>query len=310
MKYNWFQNANPLVKFLLALSVMFTVGSIIYFSSAIIGAAIFNVSLKEILNLDPGFVSPGYLKLLQYLQVMQSFALFIIPSLLLSVLFSEKPSEFLSTKNKSHIYLYLIGIALIISILPFINYVEDLNSRLKLPVQLKSLEDWMKTSEKNAATITESFLKVNAISALMFNFFMMALLPAVGEEFMFRGIFQRIFSEMFKNVHVGIIISAAFFSAIHFQFYGFVPRMLLGMMFGYLLVWSGSIWIPVAAHFFNNATGVLYYYLQNKGVAGKSLDQVGTATDYPIATVFSVIVTAFLLYGFYKYSNSRKQYDF
>jgi membrane protease YdiL (CAAX protease family) len=307
MKYNWFQNANPLVKFLLALSVMFTVGSIIYFSSAIIGAAIFNVSLKEILNLDPGFVSPGYLKLLQYLQVMQSFALFIIPSLLLSVLFSEKPSEFLSTKNKSHIYLYLIGIALIISILPFINYVEDLNSRLKLPVQLKSLEDWMKTSEKNAATITESFLKVNAISALMFNFFMMALLPAVGEEFMFRGIFQRIFSEMFKNVHLGIIISAAFFSAIHFQFYGFIPRMLLGMMFGYLLVWSGSIWIPIAAHFFNNATGVLYYYLQNKGVAGKSLDQVGTATDYPITTVFSVIVTAFLLYGFYKYSARKQQ---
>ena len=103
------------------------------------------------------------------------------------------------------------------------------------------IEKWMKDAEESAAEITKAFLDVKTIPGLVFNVFMIAFLPAVGEELLFRGIIQRIFTDMTKSHHWGIWISAILFSAMHFQFYGFVPRVLLGALFGYLLVWSGSI---------------------------------------------------------------------
>lgn len=86
---------------------------------------------------------------------------------------------------------------------------------------------------------------------------LIALVPAIGEELLFRGVFQRLFTEWFRNIHWGIWISAILFSAIHFQFFGFLPRLFLGVIFGYLLELTSSMWVPIVAHFVNNLTGVI-----------------------------------------------------
>lgn len=116
--------------------------------------------------------------------------------------------------------------------------------------------------EELAEQMTEAMLNMPNVTSLLINLLVVAVIPAVCEELAFRGVLQIQLSRMFKNVHAGIWVSAFVFSFIHFQFYGFLPRMLLGAFFGYLLVHTGSIWAPILAHFLNNAAAVSVHYVQ------------------------------------------------
>jgi membrane protease YdiL (CAAX protease family) len=94
------------------------------------------------------------------------------------------------------------------------------------------------------------------------NLIMIAVLPALGEEFIFRGVFQKIFCRLFGSGHIAIWITAFIFSFVHLQFFGFLPRFILGLLFGYLFYWSRTLWLPVIAHFVNNAVPTFIAYFQ------------------------------------------------
>jgi len=162
------------------------------------------------------------------------------------------------------------------------------------------MENWMRTMEDAAELMVGKFMKVEGISGLLFNVFMIAMLPALGEELMFRGVIQRIFSNWTKNYHWGIWIAAFLFSAMHIQFYGFLPRMALGAMFGYLLVWTGTMWVPILAHFVNNTMGVLGYYLINKGAITKDVEEWGTGKEQLPLVIFSMVSVGYLLFLIYR----------
>jgi membrane protease YdiL (CAAX protease family) len=154
--------------------------------------------------------------------------------------------------------------------------------------------------------LTKKFLEIKSTPELMLNLVMIALIPALGEELLFRGIIQRIFTDWSKNVHAGIWISAALFSAMHMQFYGFIPRLLLGVLLGYMLVWSGSLWLPILAHFFNNASAVIAIFLYNRGSISMDPDKIGieeSDTGYLIA---GTVIFLSLLYVFYKRLKSKE----
>jgi membrane protease YdiL (CAAX protease family) len=276
------------------------------FLSLFLAMPIFHKSIFEVFSAFGDIKNPGNIYLLKYFQVVQSIALFIIPPFLLAPLFGQKSSDYLKIKKTPAILLIIIASLLVLSAIPFINWVEEFNSKMKLPEFMKGIENWMKASEENAAQISESFLKVSSIGGLLFNLFMMAVLPALGEEFIFRGVFQRIFTDWFKNYHLGIIVAAIFFSAFHMQFYGFLPRMLLGIMFGYLLIWSGSMWVPIIAHFMNNSAGVIYYFFYYKGISTNNLDKIGSQNNGYIYALVSLVCVGLLLYLFYKYSKRGK----
>jgi membrane protease YdiL (CAAX protease family) len=124
---------------------------------------------------------------------------------------------------------------------------------------------------------------------------MIAFLPAIGEELLFRGVILRIFTNWTKNHHWGVWISAILFSALHMQFYGFIPRMLLGVLFGYLLVWSGSMWLPIIAHFINNGVAVVVMFLIDKDLLNPELEEIGSTTDsYYLAAISLVLVLVFM----------------
>jgi hypothetical protein len=131
---------------------------------------------------------------------------------------------------------------------------------------------------------------------LVLNLFVLAVIPALGEELLFRGLLQKMFNELFKNKHIAILVTAAIFSAIHMQFYGFIPRMLLGALFGYLLVWSGSIWVPVLAHFFNNAMVVIFSYLSSKSLLPFDENTIGTENNHMILLIVSSAIVGGLLF--------------
>jgi len=119
----------------------------------------------------------------------------------------------------------------------------------------------------------------------------------LGEELLFRGVVQRILTEMTRNHHWGIWLSAALFSALHLQFFGFIPRLLLGAIFGYLLVWSGSLWLPILAHFVNNAGAVIALWLSGKGVISPAVEEFGAGMEYWYYALPSLVIGALVLWA-------------
>jgi membrane protease YdiL (CAAX protease family) len=150
----------------------------------------------------------------------------------------------------------------------------------------------------------EKFVSVDTIGGLMLNLFMIAGLAALGEELLFRSIIQTSLIKICKNAHVGILIASAIFSFIHFEFYGFVPRLILGMLLGYMFYFSGSIWIPMLMHFLNNGTVVLIYFLNNKGITNIDVDTFGQ-TSIPVLIVSIVVMIALFLFSI-KYSYKER----
>ncbi len=205
------------------------------------------------------FLSKEDITSLKILTALQHLLLFILPPLVAAYLYSPNTKKYLFLNKPKTIFIGLT-ILIIVFAIPLINFTGVLNAKLSLPESLSGIEKIMKEMEDAAKIMTEKILKVNSIGGLLINIFVIALLPAIGEELIFRGILLRLFKEWFNNMHVAIIVSAFLFSFIHFQFYGFIPRMLLGIVFGYLLYWSGSILMPMLAHFINNAFAVTAFY--------------------------------------------------
>jgi uncharacterized protein len=251
-------------------------------------------------------ISEENISFLKFMQVVQSIGLFIIPSLLLAILFGDSISGYLKLDKKPYQTSIFLAIIIVFISSPFINFIGEINSKMTLPPAFSSIEHWMRESEDTAENLTKLFLKTDTIWGLLFNILMIGIIPAIGEELLFRGIIQRIFSEWTKSAHWGIWISAILFSALHFQFYGFVPRVILGAIFGYLLVWSGNLWLPVLAHFINNTVAVIAYYLYGEGVLTVDPDKIGTNSDYHVVTIISVLLLVGLFWNFYNFEKKKR----
>ena len=250
------------------------------------------------------FPQPVTTEALKWVQLIQTAALFLLPPFLMAFLWAKQPLEWLKLKSEMRGY-GLWAIFLMLMALPAINLVGYFNQQMSLPAFLEPLEQWMKTAEANAAHLTEQFLSVTTFDGLIINILLMALLPAVAEELTFRGVLQNLFEvkdETLKKkgnrVHIAIWCSAILFSAIHMQFYGFLPRMLMGALFGYALVWTGSLWIPILMHFTNNAMAVILYFLAIR--SGWDMDKVDTigTNDTLWLGVVSLVFTIIGIYAF------------
>ncbi|MBL0281961.1 MAG: CPBP family intramembrane metalloprotease [Bacteroidetes bacterium] len=180
-------------------------------------------------------------------QLFLSVFSFIITSLVAAWMFSEHPMRFLRATKKPSLSLILITLLLMICSTPWINYTAELNGMMHLPQSLHFLEEMMRLAEDKAAVLTEAYLKMDNLWSLIFNIILIALIPAVGEELLFRGAIQQTLNGVFCTKIYSILITAFLFSAIHFQFYGFIPRFLLGVILGLLVEWRYFV-LSVIAH--------------------------------------------------------------
>lgn len=243
---------------------------------SLIIASIINPELFQ--NLDQ--ISPemvNEISLLKTLQVISALFSFVIPPIIIAVLFGDNISSFLLLNKSPKIAYYGLIILFIFSILPFMNIIIMWNQAIKLPESMSSIEESMISMEESGLRMTKFLLAGSGTLNLIINILIMAILPAIGEEFMFRGIIQKHLIEWTKKPHIAIIISAIIFSSIHFQFYGFFPRLLLGMLFGYLVFYSGSLWPAIFAHFFNNLMAVISYKFSGESLGESEIDSFGTA---------------------------------
>ena len=247
--------------------------------------------------------NPQDLNSLRFMQISSQLFTFVFPPIAYAFLVKEKPVNALGLKNVKILWL-LIGTAMIFAIMPLNSILAEWNAGLKLPESLSALEQMIKDMQESASAMIEKFVSVDTIGGLMLNLFMIAGLAALGEELLFRSIIQTSLIKICKNAHVGILIASAIFSFIHLEFYGFVPRLILGMLLGYMFYFSGSIWVPMLMHFLNNGTVVLIYFLNNKGITNIDVDTFGQ-TSIPVLIVSIVVMIVLFLFSI-KYSDKER----
>lgn len=305
---DFFIDASPLTK--LGLTAFFSVSSflILLVISIVIAIPLFGIDIARF-DQELSLSSTSNTNIIKYFQISQAISLFILPAIVAGYLLygtSRNPNG-LGLHFKPLFVSILLAALAMITALPIINVLALVNQNIQFPEFLKGVELWMQDKEAYARELTDFFLAVDNVNDLLINVLMIGVLPALGEEFLFRGIIQRIFSDMTKNIHVAIIITSILFSALHFQFYGFFPRVLMGLFFGYLMFWTGNIWIPVAAHFTNNTFAVVVYYVYNTGKTDVNVDELGLTPETTYAFFVSLFVTSMLIMAIYIRENKSRK---
>lgn len=181
------------------------------------------------------------------------------------------------------------------------------NANIKLPESFAGIEQLAERMEESAKVMTDYLTEFNSPGYFILTIFFIAVVPGVGEELLFRGFLQNIFRRTFKNDHVAIWVAAILFSAIHFQFYGFIPRMLLGALFGYLYLWTGNLLIPIVAHFLNNCVSLIALYVYQKGLTDIDVEST-EALPTMYVLIFSALFVVTLMY-FKNYLANIKEHE-
>lgn len=237
------------------------------------------------------------LMLLKYFQSVQSLGMFVLPPFIIAWLYSRNTAGYLKVNISPSLTSYFLVLAIIFFSLPFIGFLSQLNQSISFPEGLENIESWLMNKEDSAHELTQKFLAADNLKGLLVNIILVGILPAIGEEFIFRGVLQKIFSRWTNNVHLGILIAAFLFSAMHIQFYGLIPRFFLGLLFGYFMLWSGSIWLPVFGHFVNNTSAVVYYYFTSKiNFQPKAYDSLSFTDSAVLVSLLLVLLLGYLIY--------------
>lgn len=293
-----FSHYSPFSQLLLSLLVVLGSFLLTMFAGTVFALLIFDINIftdMQAFDINSDSVNISVLK---FYQSVYSAGMFIVPPFIIALLVSKNVSRYLFLDQKTRLATALLATFIIIVSLPAINFLAQINSHLSLPEFLSGIENWMKNSEEQAKVITEKFLIMNSTPDLLVNLLVIAVIPAVGEELLFRGVLQGIFGKLTKNIHWGIIITAFLFAALHMQFYGLLPRMAMGILFGYLLIWSGSLWVPIIAHLVNNGMAVITKYYIDKGNIPEELETIGANENYWFSGLLSIVFVLLLLQVF------------
>jgi membrane protease YdiL (CAAX protease family) len=257
-----FYSKSPFYQLFITLLYILVIGGLIFLVFLIAGLFIFDPD-PDILKNPLLMADKKNVLFLQYLLISQHVSLFIIPGIILIFKLKQPSQKSFPELKIPDITDVIYVLILAFCLFPVTGITGELNSRMNLPEWLSGVENWMKSKENMAERLFEVVLSQDNPGSIAVNCIMIAVLPAIGEELIFRGIVQRILTKMFRSGHLAVWVTAFVFSALHFQFYGFVPRFILGLVFGYLFLWSGILWLPVIAHFINNAVSMIGAYIQS-----------------------------------------------
>ncbi len=290
---------SPLGKLLLLFGIVFIFAITISIVGLIAGSFLYNTPFNELTNFISNPNTATAISFLKFFQIINQVGIFILPTIFFSYLVSNSSINYLSLGKMPKLISVLVGGLIIYAVLPFNNYLDELNRQITLPDFLSGVEEWMKEKENQARELTELFLKTRSISGLLVNVVIVAVIPAIGEELLFRGLLLKLFNNLFKNVHIAVLLSAIIFSAIHFQFYGFLPRLILGVILGYLFVFTRNLWVPIFVHFLNNASSAVIYYLHYNGYIKISMEDFGTSSNVAYI-IGSLLITIWLMIIIYQ----------
>ena len=293
------KDLHPFWVILLLLAFMTAGYFIASFVYSLIVNWVYGISIFELVEIvdNPASHPNGASAMLMFQGVVQFFSFVIAPLYLLKA-FGYNLDTYLNWKVWPGLGLVLLSGFLIILIMPANSLVIDWNANMQLPGFLEEFGKWARAKEDELAELTKLIADFSTVPKLLVGLLVIAAIPAVGEELVFRGVLQRQLHRWTGNTHVAIWVAAIVFAAIHMQFFGFVPRAIFGALFGYLYFWSGRISVPILAHFINNGFTVLLLYLQQTGKI--DFDVESTDAMPWISVALSLILTVGVLYFLYQ----------
>lgn len=229
----------------------------------------------------------NYVRLASTISQLTTFA---IPALLLVVFIHQSNwKQFLKLNQKPHYQLIILGVFFLSATFPLAQWLLALNKSLPLP-------EWMVSLEKDLGALSSALLVMESPWELVFNIFAIAVIPAIGEELLFRGVLQQKLQAWTKKPHLAVWLAAIIFSAFHGQFEGFLARLVLGAALGYLLYWTNNLWIPILAHFFNNAIQVVLQYFTKIQPKTDGIPEI--PTFLLLLSIILAVVLAYLIIHF------------
>jgi len=248
----------PFSQFLVLMLIIALTGSLVTYAGIELVKMLYGFDIAQDVTVLSNMEAPFVIEANRVFLITQHLGFFIFPALVFShFMRTAKFGNYLFWEMPKPSKFWVLGIIGFLLALPFVNFTAFINEGLKLPAAMKDAQQLLEASEEQAKLFVEGLLSLPGSGQTIFNLIALALIPAIGEELIFRGCIQRILSRSMASVHLPIWITAILFSLLHFQFFGFVPRILLGAFLGYLFLYSKNIWLPIIAHFLNNAIAVL-----------------------------------------------------
>lgn len=251
-----------------------------------------HLSIKSLDFSTQDLSSPQYAGVVKGMLLVQFFAFFLMPSLVFAFLADPRPLYFAGFRKPDKIRFLYLGVLTIFCAYFMVAWLGMLNEQLVQHFLGKGAQDWITKGESDVDNTLKNVLTMKNPGELLSAIFLVGALAAVGEELFFRGILQRILIQVFRKPWLGILLTAAVFSAVHGQFMGFLPRWILGIILGYLYWYSGSIYTSMLGHFvFNSVQIILIYYRmmemnQATNVALGSLTVIGLVAIVAVIGLF------------------------
>lgn len=237
---------------------------------------------------------PENINKVRWMQMLGTFAMMFMPAFLFSLIVSKKPLQYFGLTKPTNTQLILLVIAIAVTALFLSGGLGELNKLIPIS---KKWEIKFKAMEDNYSDQVMMLANMKSIADYFISLIMIAILPAVFEELLFRGALQQLFIGWFKNAHVAIFVTSFLFSCIHFSYYGFLPRLALGLMLGYIFYFSKNIWLSMLMHFINNGVAItaLYFATQKGEDVKKVMDE-----SYPLWVAGVTLIIALFLFKLYK----------
>ena len=248
----------PFLQLILILSLCIVSFNLFSIIGSVVGIFYYGLTLYDLKYMID--LNQNKIEGVKFIQLFSAIGLFLVPPFFYGKITSENWIQKLSLSQLGKPINYLLILVLMVVSTAFVSWVIELNASMVLPEFMSGIEQWMRIQENKMGAATAILLTYDGIGSLFYILIIVAVVPALGEELLFRGILQKIFINWVNNPHVGIWITAILFSAFHMQFFGFFPRLLLGLMFGYVFWWSKSLWLPILGHFINNGSVVVASY--------------------------------------------------
>lgn len=223
--------------------------------------------------------------------------MFVMPPVICAVIYSYRPAEYLRVASAPSLTPLILAVGTMICSIPMMNMIIEWNEGLSLPSSLAAMESWMREAEQRAGDTVNTLMGGSSAGSLILSILIVGVLAGFSEELFFRGGIQRLLVSGRVNPHVAIWVTAFLFSAIHLQFFGFFPRLLLGAFFGYLLYWTKNLWVPIVCHILNNSIVATVTWMTARGSATSGgLNEIGTAVSaHQLLWVTVSIIMTFML---------------
>lgn len=286
----------PLAQIVLLLLLCLLSGALFSMIAMVSSVALTGFGLQAML--DTNWQDVALVPTVWYYQGMTAIGLFVLPGLVFSYYWDhERPFAPFGLGRRLSPQTYLFTLLAVVSIGPLIYAIYNFTANLPFPESWAAWQESIRAGEEQAELTIGLLLQRADLVAVLLNLLILVLIPAVGEELIFRGLLQRMLLSASGKPHLAIWISAALFSAIHFQWFGFVPRMLLGAFFGYLVFWTGSLLPAIFGHLINNGLAVLGEYAMQQGWVDWDVDNLMTLPWYVL--LLSSLFCALVIYKLY-----------